>query len=253
MIKRIALFALLAGLIAGCQSPVAPASEPKDEIDPPKKEQVKEAEEKDKAAEAKAVEENVGEVATEVKAEEVKEVTKPAVAVVKEEPKVQERNIIMILMKTSKGDIKIELDADKAPKTVANFMKYVEAGHYNDVVFHRVIDGFMIQGGGFDKEMNQKHAPHTVENEANNGLKNEVGTIAMARTNDPHSGGAQFFINVNNNSFLNYPGQDGFGYCVFGKVVEGMDVANAIKSVPTGGQDVPNEQIVITEVVVLED
>lgn len=158
----------------------------------------------------------------------------------------------MILMKTSKGDIKLELDKEKAPKTVENFMKYVDAGHYTGVVFHRVIDGFMIQGGGFDTNMRQKPAPHTVENEANNGLKNEVGTIAMARTSDPHSGGAQFFINVNDNAFLNYPGQDGWGYCVFGKVVEGMDVANAIKGVPTGRQDVPNEQIVIEEVVLID-
>lgn len=161
----------------------------------------------------------------------------------------------MILMKTSKGDIKIELDAENAPKTVANFMKYVEADHYNGVVFHRVIDGFMVQGGGFDENMKQKPAPHTVENEADNGLANDIGTVAMARTSDPHSGGAQFFINVKDNDFLNHSSKtpQGWGYCVFGKVVEGMDVVNAIKVVPTGAQDVPKEQILINEVVVLED
>lgn len=162
----------------------------------------------------------------------------------------------MILMKTSKGDIKIELDSAKAPKTVANFMKYVESGHYNGTIFHRVINNFMVQGGGFDVEMNQKPAPDTVENEANNGLKNVVGSIAMARTSDPHSAGAQFFINVNDNTFLDYPGQDGWGYCVFGQVVEGMDVVNDIKEVATGSsgfhQDVPVAQIVISEVVVVD-
>ena len=167
----------------------------------------------------------------------------------------KERSTVMILMKTSKGDIKIELDAEKAPKTVANFMKYVEAGHYNEVIFHRVIGGFMIQGGGFDENMNQKSAPHTVENEADNGLANDVGTIAMARTNDPHSGGAQFFINVKDNGFLNHSGKNpqGWGYCVFGKVVEGMDVVKAIEVVSTGAQDVPNETVMINEVMVLED
>jgi cyclophilin family peptidyl-prolyl cis-trans isomerase len=164
-----------------------------------------------------------------------------------------ERNSIMILMKTSKGDIKIELDKEKAPKTVENFMKYVNSGHYTGTVFHRVINGFMIQGGGFDENNKQKHAPHTVENEASNGLKNVTGSIAMARTSDPHSGGAQFFINVKDNAFLDYPAQDGWGYCVFGEVTEGMDVVNAIKEVPTGAQDVPNEDIVIQEVIVVED
>lgn len=163
----------------------------------------------------------------------------------------------MILMKTSKGDIKIELDWDKAPKTVDNFLGYVESGHYNGTIFHRVIDGFMIQGGGFDKSMNQKTARRTVENEAKNGLKNVAGSIAMARTPDPHSASAQFFINVKDNAFLDYPGQDGWGYCVFGMVVEGMDVVNAIKGVSTRNvgqfQNVPKEPVVITEVSVIDE
>ncbi len=175
---------------------------------------------------------------------------------VEPEPKTeQERSTVMILMKTSKGDIKLELDREKAPKTVENFMKYVESGHYSGTIFHRVINGFMIQGGGFDENMSQKPAPHTVENEASNGLKNDVGTIAMARTPDPHSAGAQFFINVKDNGFLNHSGktQQGWGYCVFGKVVEGMDVVDAIKVAPTGAGDVPNETVTIKEVVVLDD
>ena len=163
----------------------------------------------------------------------------------------------MILMKTSKGDIKIELDPEKAPKTVENFLGYVEAGHYNGTIFHRVMNGFMIQGGGFDANMAQKPAPRTVENEANNGLKNTVGSIAMARTPDPHSASAQFFINVGDNTFLDYPGQDGWGYCVFGQVVEGMDVVDAIKAVPTGNsgphQNVPTDPIMINEVSVTEE
>ncbi|MBN2162256.1 MAG: peptidyl-prolyl cis-trans isomerase [Pontiellaceae bacterium] len=163
----------------------------------------------------------------------------------------------MILMKTSMGDIKLELDSEKAPKTVANFLSYVETGHFTGTIFHRVMDGFMIQGGGFTASMSQKNAPRTVENEANNGLKNVIGSIAMARTSDPHSAGAQFFINVNDNDFLNYPGQDGWGYCVFGKVVEGMDVVNAIKGVSTGNagphQNVPKEPIIIESVSVVEE
>jgi peptidyl-prolyl cis-trans isomerase B (cyclophilin B) len=164
----------------------------------------------------------------------------------------------MIIMKTSKGDIKLKLDAKKAPKTVANFMKYVESGHYNGTIFHRVIAKFMIQGGGFTPTMQQKSASHTVENEANNGLKNELGTIAMARTNDPHSAGAQFFINTKDNGFLNFsaPTAQGWGYCVFGKVVEGMDVIKAIEGVATGNTgghgDVPREPIVISEVTVVD-
>jgi peptidyl-prolyl cis-trans isomerase B (cyclophilin B) len=160
----------------------------------------------------------------------------------------------MILMKTTKGDIKLELDAEKAPKTVANFLKYVESGHYTDTIFHRVIGNFMIQGGGFTANMTQKKAPHTVDNEAGNGLKNVRGSIAMARTSDPHSAGAQFFINVVDNGFLDFksPTAQGWGYCVFGKVVEGMDVVDAIKGVPTAPGDVPKETITITEVTVIK-
>jgi len=160
----------------------------------------------------------------------------------------------MVLIKTTQGDIKLELDAEKAPNTVANFMKYVESAHYAGTIFHRVIDNFMIQGGGFDKNMRQKNAPHTVDNEANNGLKNDRGTIAMARTSDPHSAGAQFFINVKDNDFLNFsaPTQQGWGYCVFGNVLEGMDVVDAIKGVATGRGDVPKEVITITEIKIVE-
>jgi len=160
----------------------------------------------------------------------------------------------MILMKTTKGDIKLELNDELAPNTVANFLKYVENGHYSGTIFHRVIDNFMIQGGGFDQSMQQKPAPHTVDNEANNGLKNDRGTIAMARTPDPHSAGAQFFINVKDNDFLNFsaPTAQGWGYCVFGKVIEGMDVVDAIKGVATGSGDVPKDVIEITEVTVID-
>ncbi|HEY9103176.1 peptidylprolyl isomerase [Chitinimonas sp.] len=152
---------------------------------------------------------------------------------------------------TNHGLIGIELDEAKAPKTVANFVQYVKDGHYNGTVFHRVINDFMIQGGGFEAGMKQKETREPVENEAANGLKNEKYTIAMARTPDPHSASAQFFINVSNNSFLNYTAPDahGFGYCVFGKVVEGTDVVDAIKVVKTGSksmhQDVPLEDVVI--------
>lgn len=154
-----------------------------------------------------------------------------------------------VLLTTNHGVIKIELDADKAPKTVENFLGYVNAGHYNGTIFHRVIDGFMVQGGGFEPGMKQKPAPNTVENEAANGLKNEQYTLAMARTSDPHSASAQFFINVKNNSFLDYPGQDGWGYCVFGKVVEGTEVVDQIKGVKTTRSgmfaDVPTEDVII--------
>ena len=169
---------------------------------------------------------------------------------VEKEPEIAKETKTMICIKTTKGDIKLELDAEKAPNTVANFMKYVNSGHYTGTIFHRVIDNFMIQGGGFTPAMVQKNAPHTVDNEANNGLKNDRGTLAMARTSDPHSAGAQFFINVKDNDFLNFsaPTQQGWGYCVFGKVVEGMDVVDAIKGVPTGRGDVPNEPIIITEI-----
>jgi peptidyl-prolyl cis-trans isomerase B (cyclophilin B) len=162
----------------------------------------------------------------------------------------------MIKMNTSKGDILIELDEEKAPISCANFRKYVEDGHYDGTIFHRVINNFMIQGGGFTPDMMQKTTREPIENEAKNGLKNEAGTIAMARTMDPHSATAQFFINLGNNSFLDYPGQDGWGYAVFGKVTEGMDVVNAIKGVETtskaGHSDVPAETVVIEKVEIVE-
>ena len=158
----------------------------------------------------------------------------------------------MITMKTNHGDILIELDEEKAPNTSANFLQYVNDGFYDGTIFHRVIGNFMIQGGGFEPEMQQKSTREPVENEAKNGLSNLTGTIAMARTADPHSATAQFFINVADNKFLDYPGQDGWGYCVFGKVVEGMDVVNKIKSVDTtirmGHQDVPHEDVIIEKV-----
>jgi cyclophilin family peptidyl-prolyl cis-trans isomerase len=150
-----------------------------------------------------------------------------------------------VRLRTSYGDIVLDLDETNAPKTVANFLNYLNSGHYTGTIFHRVIGTFMIQGGGFDTSMRQKPAPHQVENEAKNGLKNVKYSLAMARTSDPHSAGAQFFINTVDNAFLDYPGQDGWGYAVFGKVTEGFDVVDRIAQVPTGGQDVPREQIVI--------
>ena len=163
-----------------------------------------------------------------------------------------------VTMQTNKGTIVLELDAAKAPKTVENFIAYAKEGFYDGTIFHRVIPGFMIQGGGFEPGMNQKATKAPVENEADNGLKNEVGTIAMARTNDPHSATAQFFINVKNNEFLNHssPSPQGWGYCVFGKVTEGMDVVHAIEKVSTGNrgfhQDVPVEDVIIEKVTVEE-
>ncbi|HVV20668.1 MAG TPA: peptidylprolyl isomerase [Pseudonocardiaceae bacterium] len=150
-----------------------------------------------------------------------------------------------VRLSTNVGDIVLELDDAKAPKTVANFLGYVNSGHYTGTIFHRVIGDFMIQGGGFDTNMRQKPAPNRVENEARNGLKNVTYSLAMARTSDPHSASAQFFINVKNNDFLDHPGQDGWGYAVFGKVVSGQDVVDQIAAVPTGAQDVPKTQIVI--------
>lgn len=155
----------------------------------------------------------------------------------------------MVKLHTRFGVITLELDAEKAPKSVANFLAYVEAGHYDGTIFHRVIKNFMIQGGGMLPDMSQKSTQAPIENEAKNGLKNARGTIAMARTNDPHSATAQFFINVVDNDFLDYPGQDGWGYAVFGKVSEGMDVVDQIRAVATGRSgyhsDVPREAIVI--------
>ena len=159
----------------------------------------------------------------------------------------------LFVLKTSKGDIVIETYADKAPITVKNFEAYVDSGFFNGTIFHRVIDGFMIQGGGFDKDMNQKETNDPIKNEAANGLKNLKYTLAMARTSIPDSATSQFFINVADNSFLDYPGQDGFGYCVFGKVIEGMDIVDQIAKVPTtskkGHTDVPIRKISIKEII----
>ncbi|STZ55842.1 Peptidyl-prolyl cis-trans isomerase cyp18 [Moraxella lacunata] len=158
---------------------------------------------------------------------------------------------------TTHGAIVIELNAEKAPVTVANFLDYVESGHYDGTIFHRVIDGFMIQGGGMDSDMNEKRTGTPIKNEADNGLKNDIGTIAMARISDPHSATAQFFINVKNNDFLNYssPTPQGWGYAVFGKVTDGMGVVNQIKGVPTGRygyhSDVPTTPIVINSAKVI--
>ena len=163
----------------------------------------------------------------------------------------------MIKLTTNHGVIGLELNAEKAPKTVANFLAYVEAGHYNNTVFHRVIKNFMIQGGGMEPGMNQKACQAPVENEATNGLKNKRGTVAMARTNDPHSATAQFFINTTDNSFLNHssPTPQGWGYAVFGKVVSGSEVVDKIKVVATGRKgfhdDVPKEDVVIEKAVAL--
>ena len=158
----------------------------------------------------------------------------------------------MITLTTNCGDIVIELDEAKAPKTCDNFTRYVRDGHYDGTIFHRVIDGFMIQGGGFNEHLIQKVTREPVENEASNGLSNLTGTIAMARTTQPHSATAQFFINHKNNDFLDYPGQDGWGYTVFGKVTGGMDVVDAIAAVPTGTRgsfrDVPTDTVTILSV-----
>lgn len=157
----------------------------------------------------------------------------------------------MVKLHTNFGVITLELNAEKAPITVANFLQYVNEGFYDGTIFHRVIDGFMIQGGGFTADMQQKKTNATIKNEADNGLSNDTYTIAMARTPAPDSATAQFFINVKNNDFLNFsaPTSQGWGYCVFGKVVEGMDVVDAIKSVKTGRnaghQDVPVENVII--------
>ncbi|MFM2478817.1 peptidylprolyl isomerase [Celerinatantimonas sp. MCCC 1A17872] len=165
----------------------------------------------------------------------------------------------MVTLHTNHGDITLELFADKAPETVANFISYAKSGHYNGTLFHRVIDGFMIQGGGFASGMQEKDTNSPIKNEANNGLSNEIGTIAMARTMEPHSASSQFFINVANNDFLNFKSEtpQGWGYCVFGKVSQGMDVVEKIKGVPTGNfgyvhQDVPLEEVTIESVTVSE-
>lgn len=163
-----------------------------------------------------------------------------------------------VVLTTNHGKISIELDADKAPKSVENFIAYVKSGHYDGTIFHRVIDGFMIQGGGFEPGLKQKPTKGTVENEANNGLKNNKYTLAMARTQDPHSATAQFFINVANNDFLNHtaPTAQGWGYAVFGEVVEGKDVVDKMKGVATGNsgmhQNVPSTDVIITKAAVIE-
>lgn len=163
-----------------------------------------------------------------------------------------------VKLHTNMGDMVIELDAEKAPKTVANFLSYVNEGFYDGTIFHRIISNFMVQGGGFEPGMKQKQTHAPVDNEANNGLKNDMYTLAMARTSDPHSATAQFFINVANNEFLNYtaPTPNGWGYTVFGKVVEGTDVVDKIKAVKTGNkgfhQDVPVEDVVIEKATVVE-
>ncbi|PJE78599.1 Peptidyl-prolyl cis-trans isomerase B [invertebrate metagenome] len=160
----------------------------------------------------------------------------------------------MVILHTNMGDITLELDEEKAPVTVSNFIDYIKSGHYNNTLFHRVIDGFMIQGGGFISGMEQKNTKPAIRNEANNGLKNTAGTIAMARTMDPHSATAQFFINVSDNSFLDFTSEtpNGWGYAVFGKITEGMDIVNKIKEVKTtfraGHEDVPVNDIVIESV-----
>ena len=164
-----------------------------------------------------------------------------------------------ILMTTTVGPMTLELDADNAPKTVENFLSYVSNGFYDGTIFHRVINNFMVQGGGFTADMEQKATQAPIENEANNGLKNARGTIAMARTQDPHSATAQFFINVQDNDFLNHTGENmqGWGYAVFGKVTEGEDVLDKIRCVQTGSQaghqDVPVEPIIIESVTIIGD
>ncbi len=158
----------------------------------------------------------------------------------------------VVVVKTSLGTFKAELYQDKAPGTVANFLKYVDDKFYDGTIFHRVIDGFMIQGGGMDKDLAKKPTRASIQNEAKNGLKNTTGTLAMARTPDPHSATAQFFVNVKDNAFLDYPGSDGWGYCVFGKVTEGMDVVDKIKAVATttkgGTPNVPVTPVVIESI-----
>jgi len=165
----------------------------------------------------------------------------------------------MIVLHTTAGDITLELDLKKAPISAANFLEYARSGHYDGTIFHRVINNFMIQGGGFEPGLKQKSTGNPIQNEADNGLANDTGTIAMARTMDPHSATAQFFINVNDNNFLNHTSKDaqGWGYAVFGRVTDGMDVINTIKECRTGSkmghQDVPEEDIVIESVTVSDD
>jgi len=170
-----------------------------------------------------------------------------------------ESNYPKVKLQTNMGDIIVELNSEKAPKSVENFLAYVKEGFYNGTIFHRVIDGFMAQGGGFTEDMQRKGTRAPIQNEANNGLKNDRGTLAMARTNAPHSATAQFFINLVNNDFLNYRSPDarGWGYTVFGKVVQGMDVVDKMRKIPTGAsgpfrQDVPQSPVIIESVMILE-
>ncbi|MAT93278.1 MAG: cyclophilin [Halioglobus sp.] len=165
----------------------------------------------------------------------------------------------MVIIRTTFGEITLELDAEKAPATVANFLSYARDGYYDGTIFHRVIDNFMIQGGGFDTDMQQKETAEPIENEADNGLKNDFGTIAMARTMDPHSATSQFFINVKDNDFLNHTGKtaQGWGYAVFGRVTAGDEVLDKIRAVPTGShgphQDVPTDPVIIESVEIVEE
>ncbi|MBP6496715.1 MAG: peptidyl-prolyl cis-trans isomerase [Psychrobacter sp.] len=165
----------------------------------------------------------------------------------------------VVELDTNMGAIVIELNEEKAPKTVENFLNYVKSGHYDGTIFHRIIDGFMIQGGGMDADMNEKATNKPVENEADNGLKNDAGTIAMARTQDPHSATSQFFVNVKDNDFLNHSGKNmqGWGYTVFGKVTSGMDVIEKMRGVPTGRfgmhADVPKEPVVINSATIISE
>lgn len=173
-----------------------------------------------------------------------------------ETPTEEKAKIVKVTLETSKGNIELELDAEKAPISTENFVNYAKKGHYEGTIFHRVIPGFMIQGGGFDAEMQQKATDAPIKNESKNGLKNARGTIAMARTPDPNSATSQFFINVKDNTNLDYPSFDGFGYAVFGKVTAGMDVVDAIVAVPTTNhgphQNVPQEPIVIKSAKIAE-
>ena len=164
-----------------------------------------------------------------------------------------------VLFETTKGNITIKLETEKAPKTCANFVEYVKNGHYDGTIFHRVIKKFMIQGGGMDAQMNEKQSNAPIENEANNGLQNKVGSVAMARTSDPHSASAQFFINVADNDFLNFtsPTTNGWGYAVFAEVIEGLDIVKEIEAVKTGRtgyhQDVPEEPIIINKASLIQE
>ena len=173
------------------------------------------------------------------------------------QPTTPKKESSMVHMQTNQGLIVIELDTEKAPLSSANFLQYVEDGFYDGLIFHRVISNFMIQGGGYDKDYKETTTRASIKNEAKNGLKNVEYSIAMARTGDPHSATAQFFINVGDNSFLDYPGQDGWGYAVFGKVVEGIDVVDKIKNIPTGSggmfpTDVPQTMVIIEKATVVK-